>query len=119
MAKKEEIKQLSPLEFTDPDGNRLSIFYPRSTIMKMDREHFTVQKMQELFDEEEITPYIRLVWYGLLASKPEATMEEAEELVFSVGLENIAEPVSELYMYGYNTLRNGEGKNAKWTMVAK
>lgn len=117
MAKKEETKQMAPVEFTDPDGNRLTLWFTRATIQKMDREHFTAHHIQEMFEEEEIAPIVNLVWYGLWGSKPEVTMEEAEELVFAVGLETISDLVTDMYMYTYDTLRNGEGKNAKWTMV--
>lgn len=116
MAKK-ETKQLAPVEFTDPDGNRLTLWFTRATIQKMDREHYTAHRIQELFQEEEISPLVKLVWYGLWANKPDVTTEEAEELVFAVGLENISELATDMYMYTYDTLRYGDGKNAKWTMV--
>ena len=119
MAKKEETKQLAPIEFTDGDGNLLTLWFTRATIMKMDREHFTAQTIQEQLEIEQIAPLIKLVWYGLWANKPSVTMEEAEELVFAVGLENISGPVTDMYMYTFDTLRNGDGKNAKWTMVTK
>ena len=117
MAKKEEVKQLSPVEFTDADGNRLVLWFTRATIMKMDREHFTANAIKEQSEEEQIAPLIKLVWYGLWANKPSVTMEEAEDLVFAVGLENISGLVADLYMYTFDTLRQGDGKNAKWTMV--
>ena len=117
MAKKDEVKQLAPVEFTDTDGNRLVLWFTRATIMKMDREHFTTNEIRKQLSAEEITPLIKLVWYGLWANKPDVTMEEAEELVFSVGLEAISEPVTDMYMYTYDTLRNGDGPNAKWTMA--
>lgn len=117
MAKKEEVKQLSPVEFTDADGNRLVLWFTRATIMKMDREHFTANAIGEQLEVEQIAPMIKLVWYGLWASKPDVTMEEAEELVFAVGLENISSLATDMYMYTFDTLRNGDGKNAKWTMV--
>jgi hypothetical protein len=85
--------------------------------MKMDREHFTANEIQKQLEVEQIAPLVKLVWYGLWANKPDVTMDEAEELVFSVGLENISEVVTDMYMYTFDTLRTGDGKNAKWTMV--
>lgn len=117
MAKKEEVKQMAPVEFTDADGNKLTLWFTRATIMKMDREHFTANTIQEQLEVEQIAPLVKLTWYGLWANKPDVTMEEAEELVFAVGLENISNLVVEMYMYTFDTLRNGDGKNAKWTMV--
>ena len=117
MAKKEEVKQLSPVEFTDADGNRLVLWFTRATIMKMDREHFTANVIGEQLEVEQIQPLVKLLWYGLWANKPDVTMEEAEELLFAVGLENISGLVTDMYMYTFDTLRNGDGKNAKWTMV--
>ena len=115
--KKEEVKQLAPLEFTDDAGNRLTLWFTRATIMKMDREHFTATEIQKQLEVEQIQPLIKLVWYGLWANKPDVTMEEAEELVFAVGLENISGSVTDMYMYAFDTLRNGDGKNARWRMV--
>lgn len=117
MAKKEEVKQMAPVEFTDADGNKLTLWFDRATISKMDREHFTSKAIAEALTVEQIQPIVKLVWYGLWLNKPEVTMEEAEELVFSVGLETISNLVTDMYMYTYDTLRNGDGKNAKWTMV--
>ena len=115
--KEKEVKQLAPVEFTDADGNRLVLWFTRATILKMDREHWNVNAIQEQFEQEQIQPIIKLVWYGLWANKPNVTMEEAEELVFAVGLETTSELATDMYMYTFDTLRQGDGKNAKWTMV--
>lgn len=117
--KKEDVKQLAPVEFTDPDGNRLTLWFTRATIEKMDREGWNVDNLMKRFEKEQIAPLTQLVWYGLWASKPEVTLDEARELVYAIGLEEASNLATDMYMYTFDTLRNGDGPNAKWTRVQR
>lgn len=117
MAKKEEIKQRSPVEFTDPAGNKLTLWFTRATVKKMEREGYGSDSLMKLIGEKPMTAAEVMAFYGLWAMKPDVTEEEAGELVEAVGVTEIASICSDLYMYTYETLLAGDKKNAKWTMT--
>ena len=115
-AKNNSPKQLSPIKAKCED-KEITIFFDRNTVLEMDRAGYSSNKLRDMLDEAPMNAMVTLVHYGMLSANPEATKEEAAELVFDFGLTSeFTSRVVDLFTNTYQTAVEGNGKNAKWTM---
>ena len=117
MPKKDEVKHLEPVKFTDADGNSLTLWFTRATVSKMERDGISNEKLMEILETNPLEAHSKLCWYAMLAFQPDATLADADAFVEDIGMETAGELLSDLYIYTYETLR--KGKNAIWTMAKR
>jgi hypothetical protein len=113
---KETPKQLEPIKVSNGE-KEYTIFFHRGIVLMMDAAGYSSNKLRDMLDEAPLNAMVTLVHYGMLSANPEATMEEAAELVFDFGLtSDFTSRVVDLFTNTYMTAVEGSGKNAKWTM---
>ena len=113
-----EVKQLLPITIKGEDDKTIELWFTREIVLKMeDEDGVTPDVLADGFSQKQMNMSVMLTYYSMLAKQPDATIDEAKEILFNVGANKLVEALAERYQYTYDTMLEGEGKNAKWTMV--
>jgi len=106
-----------PVTLTNDKGEKLVLDIDRDMVLRMEDEGYGSDVLADLMETKPNKGSIILTYYSMLKNKPDATIEDAKELYFTLGVKSgIVERLSSLYGYSATSLIDGDTKNVTWTM---